>query len=101
MFHVGDFNIFNNKTIAIKEMIRVAKSGAKLYICDETDFIRDKPGLAAKLPKITDRYTPSRKVFVPPFDLIPDDMLSIRTHKLLDDKFWMFAFRRPSREIGE
>ena len=98
VFHVGGFNFFNDKIAAIKEMIRVAKPGAKLYIGDETDSIRDKPGLVAC---IADRYMPSREVFEPPVDLIPDDMLCIRTHRLLDDKFWMVTFRRPSREIGE
>lgn len=92
VFHVGGFNFFNDKTSAIAEMIRVARPCAKLYIADETDTIRDKPGL---LGRIADWYLPSREIFTPPVDLIPDDMLNVKTHNLLGDKFWMVAFRMP------
>ncbi len=92
VFHVGGFNFFNDKLAAITEMIRVAKPGAKLYIADETDTIRDRPGLLAR---IADRWMPRREAFVTPIDLIPKDMLHVETHTLLKDKFWLVAFRKP------
>jgi ubiquinone/menaquinone biosynthesis C-methylase UbiE len=92
VFHVGGFNFFNDKLAAIKEMIRVAKPGAKLYIGDETDTIRDKPG---RLARIVDRYMPRREAYAPPVELIPDDMFDVMTHRFLNGQFWLVAFRRP------
>ena len=92
VFHVGGFNFFNDKALAIAEMIRVARPGAKFYIADETDAIRDKPGL---LGRIADWYLPSRETFVPPVDLIPEYMRNVKTYELMDDKFWMVAFHMP------
>ena len=37
VFHVGGINFFNNIQKAIDEMIRVAKPGAQILICDETE----------------------------------------------------------------
>jgi ubiquinone/menaquinone biosynthesis C-methylase UbiE len=42
VFHVGGINFFNNKSKAIEEMIRVAKSGTKLLIADETNDLLEK-----------------------------------------------------------
>ena len=35
VFHVGGINFFNDKKSAIDEMIRVAKSGARILIADD------------------------------------------------------------------
>ena len=37
VFHVGGINFFNNRQAAIDEMIRVARSGARILIGDETE----------------------------------------------------------------
>jgi len=40
VFHNGGINFFNDKALAISEMLRVAKVGNKLLIADETaDFM--------------------------------------------------------------
>ena len=40
VFHVGGINFFNDKALAIQEMIRVAKMDSKILISDETaDYI--------------------------------------------------------------
>ena len=40
VFHVGGINFFNDKALAIQEMIRVAKKDSKILIADETaDYI--------------------------------------------------------------
>ena len=93
VYHVGGFNFFNDKKKAIGEMVRVAKPGAKLYIVDESDSVRDKKGIAAN---IMDRFLPEREVFAPPVKFIPDGMLDIREYNLLDDKFWMVSFQKPA-----
>ena len=42
VFHVGGINFFNDKELAVKEMIRVAKPNTKLLIADETTDYIDK-----------------------------------------------------------
>ncbi len=93
VFHVGGFNFFNDKKRAIDEMVRVAKPEAKLYIVDETDSIRDNSGTIAA---IISRYLPERETYDPPLKLIPDDMLKVKEDKLLDGKFWMVSFQKPT-----
>jgi len=40
VFHNGGINFFNDKALAMNEMLRVAKPGSKLLIADETaDFM--------------------------------------------------------------
>jgi Methylase involved in ubiquinone/menaquinone biosynthesis len=39
VFHVGGINLFNNKKKAINELIRVAKPGTSIMICDETEKV--------------------------------------------------------------
>jgi len=92
VFHVGGFNFFNDKKKAIDEMIRVAKPGAKLYIVDESDDIREKGGMVAG---IVSRFMPEREVFAPPVKHIPHEMLEPREYRLLDRKFWMVSFQKP------
>ena len=53
VFHVGGINFFNDKTAAIREMIRVSKKGTKILISDETaDFIEKQ----FKKSKFTKKY---------------------------------------------
>jgi ubiquinone/menaquinone biosynthesis C-methylase UbiE len=42
VFSAGGFNFFNDPAKAVKEMCRVAKSGAKILITDETENFRLK-----------------------------------------------------------
>jgi len=37
VFHIGGINFFNDKKKAIEEMIRVAKPGSRILICDEKE----------------------------------------------------------------
>ncbi len=91
VFHVGGFNFFNDKEKAIREMIRVGKPGAKIYLVDESiEFARPPQWLAWLLPK------PDPEVYAPPLKYIPDEMLEVKDYKILDRKFWMVAFKKPS-----
>lgn len=92
VFHVGGFNLFNDKRAAIDEMIRVAKPGAKLYVVDETaEFVN--------LPAFVVRLIPERAISVadPPIDLVPDKMHDIGSMEIANGKFWMVSFRKPSK----
>lgn len=93
VFHVGGFNFFNDKEKAIGEMIRVGKPGAKIYVVDESDVaIREKGSVFARA---TSRFMPAREAFIPPVNLVPENMLALRDYMLLDNKFWMVSFQKP------
>lgn len=96
VFHVGGINFFNDKQKAITEMIRVAKPGAKILICDETE--RGARGYELTLPGFKSSFKGRRAPVRPPVDLIPPEMEAIR----LDESAWKgwfytLEFRKPAR----
>lgn len=72
VFHMGGVNLFNDKVRAIKEMIWVARPGAKVVIVEEID-----PG---------QRY---------PVDAIPEGMQDLKTREIGGGKFYCITFRKP------
>lgn len=90
VFHVGGFNFFNDKKRAVNEMIRTAKSGARIYIVDESsEFINPSSLTARLLPK------PKPSIYDPPLELIKEHILEVNEYKLLEGKFWMVSFQKP------
>lgn len=88
VFHVGGINFFNNKKKAIEEMIRVAKPGAKIVICDENE--RGARGYEITLPGFKQSFQGSRDPVKPPVDLVPPEMIDLR----LDEGAWKGWFYR-------
>jgi len=92
VFHVGGINFFNDKKLAIQEMIRVAKKGTKILIADETqDFIDTQ----YKKSNLSKKYFKGQK-----FDLkeleteIPTDVSELKTELMWDNKFYCITFRK-------
>lgn len=67
VFHLGAINLFEDKGLAIREMIRVAKSGTHIVIADETE----------KAGRLFNIFTGSAEKVVPPVELVPADMKNI------------------------
>lgn len=93
VFHVGGINFFNNKKGAIEEMIRVAKPGARILICDETE--RGVQGYERFIPGFKNSFGGRREAITPPVDLVPREMLETRVFNAW--KGWMYCleFRKP------
>jgi ubiquinone/menaquinone biosynthesis C-methylase UbiE len=96
VFHVGGINFFNDRARAIREMIRVAKSGSKILIADETEeHVKD---MYERGP-ITSSFFKNRKEPVTaPIDLIPPEMLEINLELLKPmgkNRFYALTFRKP------
>lgn len=94
VFHIGGINFFNNKAKAISEMIRVARPGSKIVICDETE--RGAHGYELTLPGFKQSFKGRRDPIQAPVDLVPVDMLDIS----LDESVWKgwfycLEFRKP------
>lgn len=98
MFHVGGINFFNDKGKAIRELIRVAKPGAKIVICDESEC--GARGYELALPGFKASFQGKRAPVRPPVDLVPPEMEAIH----LDENAWkgwfyILEFRKPERTV--
>ena len=95
VFHIGGINFFNDKSKAIAEMIRVAKPGAKIVICDETE--RGARGYELTLPGFKQSFKGEREPVLPPVNLVPPEMEAVK----LDETIWKgwfysLEFRKPA-----
>lgn len=92
VFHVGGINFFNDIPKAINEMIRVAKPGAQILICDETQEHVDK---AYKRMPFVRRFFKDAKPVAIPLEFIPQNMKDI-TLKYNDNKrMYVITFVKP------
>jgi len=92
VFHVGGINFFNDKALAIREMIRVAREDSKLLIADETaDYIETQ----YKKSNLSKKYFQGES-----FDLkdiesaIPTGVKELKTELMWDNKFYCITFRK-------
>lgn len=92
VFHVGGINFFNNKQAAITEMIRVAKSGTKIVIVDETEKLIES---TYKKTPITKGYYQTGKQIGAPLEFFPDDMRDISCKEICKGLMYCLTFRKP------
>ncbi len=93
VFHIGGINFFNDKKKAIDEMIRVAKPGTRILICDETE--KGARAYERTLPGFKSSFEKGRAAVVVPVDLVPSAMEEVRVFDVW--KGWMYCieFRKP------
>ena len=84
VFHVGGINFFNDQARAIKEMIWVARPGAKIVIADESEEALRKTG-----EKIS-----------APIDAVPDEMQEIKVREVAGGRLYCITFRKPFELIA-
>lgn len=92
VFHVGGINFFNNKQAAITEMIRVAKSGTKIVIVDETEKLIES---TYKKTPITKDYFPTGEQIGAPLELIPNEMQDVTCKEVCKGLMYCLTFRKP------
>ena len=91
VYHIGGINFFNDKEKAIQEMIRVARPGARIYICDETvKQIEEQPKFISIFYQ-----KPDPEIYEPPLKYIPGNMQNVVNHMLWDDKMYLVSFQKP------
>jgi ubiquinone/menaquinone biosynthesis C-methylase UbiE len=92
VFHIGGINFFNDKTRAIDEMIRVAKSGTLILNGDETE----KAFRWLKwIPLLGRNYDKLQKLALPPVDQVPKNMIDVKVDYLLNGLFYRLSFKKP------
>jgi ubiquinone/menaquinone biosynthesis C-methylase UbiE len=91
VFHVGGINFFNDKQLAINEMIRVAKKGTKILIADETEAYIDKQ---YKKSGFTKDYFAGQTFDLAALEaMIPNTVTEKTTGLMWDGKFYCITFR--------
>lgn len=91
VMHIGGANDFTEKHKAIKEMIRVAKNGAKIVICDEGLSPERKETL---LGKWIMKCAPGAFEADPPVDLLPDNIKDFKLSWVWQGTTWLTEFRK-------
>jgi len=92
VFHVGGINFFNDQEAAIREMIRVAKPGAKILVVDETD---DGIRQYEKMPGLGLLVRSERQAAKAPVDLVPPEMMDMNITLVSKGAFYCLTFRKP------
>jgi ubiquinone/menaquinone biosynthesis C-methylase UbiE/uncharacterized protein YbaR (Trm112 family) len=98
VFHIGGINFFNDKQKAIAEMIRVAKPGTRIAICDENE--RGARAYERTLPGFRRTFGGNRQAVAAPVDAVPPAMEEVRVTDVW--KGWMYCleFRKPGNQPG-
>ncbi len=92
VMHIGGINFFNDKQKAIAEMIRVAKPGARILICDENE--RGAQAYEKFVPNFK-KSVGTRQPVVPPADLVPPEMLDLRVSEVWNGWMYCIEFTKP------
>jgi len=90
VFHIGGINLFSNKARAIQEMIRVAKTGTKIMIADETEKIAKT---YKKLPYFGKPFRGQAEI-VPPVGLLPDNVTDVKLDEIRRGSLYCLTFTK-------
>ena len=93
VFHVGGINFFNNQQKAVDEMIRVAKPGTRIIICDENE--NGARWYEKFLPGFKGAFHGQRPSVVAPVDLVPKTMLDLTLGNIWNGFMYCLEFRKP------
>jgi ubiquinone/menaquinone biosynthesis C-methylase UbiE len=86
VFSAGGFNFFNDPSKAIREMLRIAKSGVKILVTDETEKLRLK-----YTKNEFYKTNPVRK----PSEYLPDSCKNIEYKEICDGDLYVLTFNKP------
>lgn len=92
VLHVGGINAFNDPAMAICEMIRVARAGAKILIVDETAKMMES---IAWMPTAKKWLRDHGERFAAPLKLVPEAMREVRVRDFAKGNMYCLTFRKP------
>jgi ubiquinone/menaquinone biosynthesis C-methylase UbiE/uncharacterized protein YbaR (Trm112 family) len=93
VLHIGGINFFSDKQRAIAEMIRVAKPGARIVICDENE--KGAQAYERFLPGFKRAMGSNREAIVAPVALIPREMQEAQVVEGWNGWLYCIEFRKP------
>jgi ubiquinone/menaquinone biosynthesis C-methylase UbiE/uncharacterized protein YbaR (Trm112 family) len=92
VLHVGGINAFNDPAKAIYEMVRVAKSRAKIIIVDETAKMMEA---FAWMPSVNHWLREHGERFSAPVELVPDGMIDVQARNFARGNMYCLTFKKP------
>lgn len=92
VLHVGGINAFNDRACAIQEMVRVARSGARIVIVDETAKMLES---FAWMPSARKWLKEHGERFSAPVGLIPQGMRDVHARVFAKDNMYCLTFSKP------
>jgi ubiquinone/menaquinone biosynthesis C-methylase UbiE len=93
VFHVGGINFFNDKERAIREMIRVARSGTRIVIVDEEEEVVKTT--YERIPFVRRYFQHRGEPVSAPVNLVPSGMQDLKVEKTLDGRLYVLSFVKP------
>ena len=93
VFHVGGINFFNDKSAAIREMIRVAKPGAHILVADENE--KGARAYERTLPGFKKSFDKPRSQITPPIEFVPPEMKETRLFNIWKGWLYCIEFIKP------
>jgi len=94
VFHIGGINFFSDKQKAIDEMVRVAKPGTRIIVCDENET--GAQWYERFLPGFKSAFHGQREAVSAPVDLVPEIMLDLKLGNIWNGFMYCLEFRKPS-----
>jgi len=94
VFHIGGINFFSDKQKAIGEMIRVAKPGTRIVICDENE--KGARAYEWTVPGFKRAAGELRAAVTAPVELVPPDMQEVRVFDVWNGWMYCLEFRKPA-----
>ncbi len=98
VLHIGGINFFSDKQKAIHEMIRVAKPGTRVIICDENES--GAQWYERFLPGFKSTFHGQRAAITAPVELVPGEMLEKTVEDIWNGFMYCLQFRTPA-EIAQ
>ncbi len=92
VLHVGGINAFNDPEKAIREMVRVARAGAKVVIVDETAKMMES---IAWMPSVRRWLQEHRERFSAPVGLVPEGMRDVHARDFAKGNLYCLTFKKP------
>lgn len=97
VFHIGGINFFNDKKKAIDEIIRVAKPGSRILICDEKE--RGASAYERLIPGFTKNIGKERDAVIAPVGLVAPEMENLHLFDVWKGWFYCIEFTKPQDRV--
>jgi ubiquinone/menaquinone biosynthesis C-methylase UbiE/uncharacterized protein YbaR (Trm112 family) len=93
VFHLGGINLFDRPALAVQEMLRVAKAGARILIADETkDVVKNQ---YQKFNPFTRAYCKGIPTDFDPRNWVPDGVVNPGYEEVWNGRGYILTFNAP------
>jgi ubiquinone/menaquinone biosynthesis C-methylase UbiE len=93
VFHAGGINFFTDPGAALAEMVRVARPGSRIVVCDETEALAKR----YENKFMGSAFFKNRpRTIVAPAGILPPGMAEVAVREICDGELYVLTFRKPA-----